>query len=130
MTRPRADISRAAPRRPLWPDLLLVAVPAGLLILALFLWAASAAKADTLVQMPPAKWRGCKPTGPVEIRRHNGTVNCGGVTAPSCARRRGRAWTIDLQDSGDRCVTAKMLIHEMAHTCGWNHQGMRMERCP
>lgn len=102
----------------------------------LFVAAGSApAAADTLIQMPPAKWRGCKPTGPVEIIRHAGTVSCGGVTAPSCARRRGKAfaaprWTIYLQDSGDACLTAKMLIHEHAHTCGWNHEGAHMERCP
>lgn len=130
MTRAGWDISKPRPRPPLWPDLLLVAIPTVILILALFFWAASDAKADTLVQMPPAHWHGCTPTGPVEIRRHSGTVNCGGVTAPSCARRRGKAWTIDLQDTGDACVTAKMLVHEKAHTCGWRHQGMRMERCP
>jgi hypothetical protein len=87
------------------------------------------AHAEMLVQMPPARWHGCKPNGSVTIVRHFGTVDCGGIEAPSCTRRRGKNYVIDLQ-TGESCVTGKMLIHEWAHTCGWNHQGMRWERCP
>jgi hypothetical protein len=88
------------------------------------------APAGTLVQMPPAKWKGCKPKGHVTIRHHVGFVSCGGVMAPSCVTWRGKNYVIDLQSDVDACVRGKMLAHEMAHTCGWNHEGMTWERCP
>jgi hypothetical protein len=47
MTRFNVDISKPLPRKPLWPDLLLVAVPAAIVLFMLILWLASEAHAES-----------------------------------------------------------------------------------
>jgi hypothetical protein len=90
----------------------------------------TAAYADTLVQMPPASWHECRPLGRVTIKHHVGYTNCDGEKADSCTRQNGDQYVIDMRSDVSKCVYRKLLEHEKAHTCGWDHEAMRMERCP